>query len=76
MARLKEDVDNIWRTIAYGIMMFAEQFDLFHSRVHLDVYPELEAALVCLAVMPFIACSLSAWSGKWMLSMIKLAIKR
>jgi len=55
MARLKEDVDNIWRTIAYGIMMFAEQLIYFIVASTLMFILNWKLAAVCLAVMPFIA---------------------
>ncbi len=55
MARLKEDVDNIWRTVAFGIMLFAEQLIYFLVSSILLFSLNWKLALVCLAVMPFIA---------------------
>lgn len=55
MARLKEDVDNVWRTIAYGIMLFTEQLIYFIVASTLMFILNWKLAAVCLAMMPFIA---------------------
>lgn len=55
MARLKEDVDNIWRTIAFGAMLFTEQLIYFLVASSLMFILNWKLALVCLTMMPFIA---------------------
>jgi ATP-binding cassette subfamily B protein len=55
MARLKEDVDNIWRTIAFGVMLFTEQFIYFLAASTLMFLSNWKLALTCLIIMPFIA---------------------
>lgn len=55
MARLKEDVDNIWRVIAFGFMLFAEQSIYFLTATILMFMLNWKLALVCLTMMPVIA---------------------
>jgi ATP-binding cassette subfamily B multidrug efflux pump len=55
MARLKEDVDNIWRTIAFGAMLFAEQLIYFLVASTLMFILNWKLAFTCLIMMPFIA---------------------
>ena len=55
MARLKEDVDNIWRTVSFGIMLFVEQLIYFVLASALLFTLSWKLALVALVLMPFIA---------------------
>jgi ATP-binding cassette subfamily B protein len=55
MARLKEDVDNIWRTIAFGAMLFTEQLIYFLVASTLMFVLNWKLAVACLTMMPFIA---------------------
>ena len=55
MSRLKEDVDNVWRVIAFGFMLFAEQSIYFLTATILMIILNWKLAMVCLSMMPFIA---------------------
>ena len=55
MSRLKEDIDNIWRTIAFGLMLFIEQCVYFVVSATLLFTLNWKLALVALALMPVIA---------------------
>lgn len=55
MARLKEDVDNVWRTIAFGAMLFTEQLIYFLVASTVMFILNWKLAVTCLTMMPFIA---------------------
>ncbi|MCL6590655.1 MAG: ABC transporter ATP-binding protein/permease [Firmicutes bacterium] len=55
MSRLKDDIDNIWRAIAFGIMLFMEQLIYFTVATILLFTLNWKLALVSLAMMPPIA---------------------
>jgi ATP-binding cassette subfamily B multidrug efflux pump len=54
MSRLKEDIDNIWHTLAFGIMLFMEQAVYFLTASLLLFSLNWKLALVALALMPLI----------------------
>ena len=55
MSRIKDDVDNIWHTFAYGLMLFIEQSIYFLTASVLLFYLHWKLALVALLLMPVIA---------------------
>jgi ATP-binding cassette subfamily B multidrug efflux pump len=55
MSRLKDDVDNIWRAMAFGIMLFMEQLIYFIVGTILLFTLSWKLALVSLIMMPVIA---------------------
>jgi ATP-binding cassette subfamily B multidrug efflux pump len=54
MSRLKEDVDNIWQTLAFGIMLFVEQAVYFLTASLLLLSLNWKLATVALLLMPII----------------------
>ncbi|HYH03523.1 MAG TPA: ABC transporter ATP-binding protein [Bacillota bacterium] len=54
MSRIKDDVDNIWHTFAFGIMLFIEQSVYFVTASILLFYLNWKLALVALVLMPVI----------------------
>ncbi len=55
MSRLKEDIDNIMRTVVFGFMLFTEQCIYFVVASILLFMLDWKLALLALAVMPVIA---------------------
>lgn len=55
MSRIKEDIDNIWRVIAFGMMLFIEQCIYFVVAAALLFTLSWKLALAALALMPLIA---------------------
>lgn len=55
MSRIKDDVDNIWHTFAYGLMLFIEQSIYFLTASILLFNLHWKLALVALLLMPVIA---------------------
>lgn len=54
MSRLKEDIDNIWQTLAFGIMLFVEQAVYFLTASLLLFGLNWKLATVALLLMPVI----------------------
>ncbi|WP_058485568.1 ABC transporter ATP-binding protein [Defluviitalea phaphyphila] len=54
MSRIKEDVDNIWKAVGFGIMLFLEQGLYFIVASIMLFTLNFKLALICLAFMPFI----------------------
>jgi ATP-binding cassette subfamily B multidrug efflux pump len=54
MSRLKEDIDNIWHTLAFGIMLFMEQAVYFVTASILLFGLNWKLALIALGLMPVI----------------------
>lgn len=55
MSRIKEDVDNVWRVVAFGMMLFVEQFIYFVVATVLLFSLNWKLALLTLTLMPIIA---------------------
>lgn len=55
MSRISQDVDNIWRTISFGLRLFVENIIYFITASIILFYLNWELALICLITMPFIA---------------------
>jgi ATP-binding cassette subfamily B multidrug efflux pump len=55
MARIKEDVDNVFRTLCFGVMLFMEQTIYFVIALALLFALNWKLAIVALLVMPAIA---------------------
>jgi ATP-binding cassette subfamily B multidrug efflux pump len=54
MSRLKEDIDNIWQTFAFGIMLFVEQAIYFLTATSLLFSLNWKLATLTLLLMPVI----------------------
>ncbi|NLK22123.1 MAG: ABC transporter ATP-binding protein [Epulopiscium sp.] len=54
MSRIKEDVDNIWRALGFGIMLFLEQIFYLIIASFMIFTLNWKLAIVTLALMPFI----------------------
>lgn len=54
MSRLKDDVDNVWRTFAFGIMLSIEQALYFVTASVLLLFLNWKLALVAFTLMPLI----------------------
>lgn len=55
MSRIGEDVDNIWRTISFGLRLFVENMIYFVTASVILLYLNFYLAIVCLAIMVPIA---------------------
>lgn len=55
MSRIGEDVDNIWRTISFGLRLFIENGIYFVLSISMMVYLNWKLAIICTAVMAPIA---------------------
>lgn len=55
MSRVKEDADNVWHAVNFGIMLFIEQIIYFVVASLMLFTLNWKLALVCLTTMPFIA---------------------
>lgn len=55
MSRIGEDVDNIWRTIAFGFRIFVENAIYFIVASAVILYLNWKLALICIITTPFIA---------------------
>jgi ATP-binding cassette, subfamily B, multidrug efflux pump len=55
MSRIGEDVDNIWRTISFGLRLFVENIIYFVVASAILFYLNFYLALICIAIMVPIA---------------------
>lgn len=55
MSRIKEDGENVFNASVFGIMLFSEQLIYFLIASVMLLRLNMKLALICLAVMPFIA---------------------
>ena len=55
MSRIGEDVDNIWRTISFGMRLFVENIINFAIASAILFYLNWKLTLICISVMPLIA---------------------
>lgn len=51
MSRINEDVENIWRTISFGLRLFVESIIYFILASSMLFYLNWKLAMVCLAIM-------------------------
>lgn len=54
MSRIKEDTDNIWQAVSYGLMLFLEQVFYFIIASILLFLLNWKLAIISLSLMPFI----------------------
>ncbi|MDV3429115.1 MAG: ABC transporter ATP-binding protein/permease [Bacillota bacterium] len=67
MSRIGEDVDNIWRTISFGLRLFVENAMEFITASVILLYLNFYLALICIAIMipiAFLAMKLEKDIGK------------
>ncbi|MBC2581075.1 ABC transporter ATP-binding protein [Clostridium sp. DJ247] len=55
MSRIGEDVDNVWRSISFGVRLFIENMIYFITASVILFFLDWKLTLVCLVVMPPIA---------------------
>lgn len=51
MSRIGEDIDNIWRTISFGLRLFVENAIYFISASFVLFYLDWKLALICISIM-------------------------
>ncbi|MCH3964100.1 MAG: ABC transporter ATP-binding protein/permease [Clostridium sp.] len=56
MSRIGEDIDNVWRSISFGIRLFIENIIYFVTTSVILLFLNWKLALICLIGMPPIAC--------------------
>ncbi len=54
MSRIGEDVDNIWRTVSFGMRLFVENAIYFVMATCILFYLNWKLTIICLITMPFI----------------------
>jgi len=67
MSRIGEDVDNIWKTISFGLRLFVENIIYFVVASAILFYLNFYLALICIAIMvpiAFLAMKLEKSIGK------------
>lgn len=55
MSRMGEDIDNVWRTVGFGLLIFIEQVTYFILAASMLFYINWKLALISLVTMPLLA---------------------